>query len=131
MTLPGLLVFILSFAAIGLSSLLLQRWIERGLESRELKPMGFEIQPIISGPLLGIVVPLVAGDIARGVESIKRWPIRCTENTINRVDLILYFAGEPLLELERQLKVASGSTSCFKTTRMVSADLRPEVRVVN
>ena len=131
MRLPKRRVFIVGILVVCISSLFLHRWIERGLDGRELKPMGFEIQPIISGPLLGIVVPLVAGDIIHGMESIKRWPIRCTENTINRVDLILYFAGIPLLELDRQLKVASGSTSCFKTTRVVSADLRPEVRVMN
>lgn len=128
MRLPKRRVFIVGIVVFCISSLFLQHWIERGLESLELKPMGFEIQSIISGPLLGIVVPLVAGDITHGMESIKHWPIRCTENTVKRVDLILYFAGEPPLELDQYLQVGFSSTSCFKTTRVVSATLLPEVR---
>lgn len=79
-------------------------------------------------PMLGIVVPLFAEEMTRAVQSFKRWPTTCSGNTMNRVDLILYFAGELPLELERHLTVASGPISCFRRTRVVSAALRPEVR---
>ena len=83
--------------------ILLLDWIEGGWERQEVNPMGFEAHSIVSGPLLGIVVPLVADDMARAVKSIKRWPTTCSENTLNRVDLILYFAGEVPLEFDLSL----------------------------
>lgn len=79
-------------------------------------------------PMLGIVVPLFAEEMARAMQSIKRWPTTCSGKTMDRVDLIFYFAGELPLELTRHLTVASDPVSCFKSTRVVRAALRPEVR---
>lgn len=54
----------------------------------------------------------------------QRWPAKCPEGTAKKMDLVLYFTkatpndGELLSQLR---------DSCFGTTKMISAQLTPEV----
>lgn len=108
---------------------LLQMWI--GMDAKKFRRQ----QAINSAarecppdrPMLGIVLPLNADDIASTVELLQHWPTKCSETMVNRMDLIFYFANALPPGLDIQLKNTSPSTSCFKTTRVVSALLHHEV----
>lgn len=42
--------------------------------------------------LLGVVVPTHAGDTVETIQSLEKWPTKCTEDTLTYVDLIIYKA---------------------------------------
>lgn len=79
---------------------------------------------------LAVVVPAHAGDLPRAVSALDRWPKTCSPVTEADVDLVLYYAEgeddtEPLAALDA---IASTAGRCFGTTKLVYANLTPEVR---
>lgn len=76
---------------------------------------------------LAVVVPTHDGDVSRAFVSMKRWPTTCSSVTLNHVDLILYHATDTDKAALRA-QIPKEATSCFRNTRVVSANLSPEVR---
>lgn len=79
---------------------------------------------------LAVVVPAHAGDLPRAVSALDRWPKTCSPVTEESVDLVLYYAEgeddmEPLVALDA---IASTAGACFANTKLVYANLTPEVR---
>jgi len=97
-------------------------WIRSGEKVWQQLPLG--------QPMLGVVLPLIADEMEHTVKSLQRWPTKCSAVTSSRVDIIFYFAEEFPLRLDRLLRNASVSTSCFKRTKVVSANLHLRVRFV-
>lgn len=112
------------------SALLQLYWIRSGETVwRKQVPASLGTLPL-GQPMLGVVLPLLSYEMENTLTSLKRWPLKCSAITSSRVDLIFYFAEELPLSLERLLENASVSTSCFKRTKVVSADLHIMVRFV-
>lgn len=42
--------------------------------------------------LLGVVVPTHAGDTVETIQSLEKWPSKCTDDTLANVDLVIYKA---------------------------------------
>lgn len=76
---------------------------------------------------LAIAVPMHAGDVARAMESMKRWPTGCSFDTLRAVDLILYHA-EDVDEKHLLAWLPVEASRCFRKTKVVSAYLTEEVR---
>ena len=79
---------------------------------------------------LAVVVPAHRGDLPRAVSALDRWPKSCAPATQANVDLVLYYAEgeddtEPLAALEA---IASTAGRCFGDTKLVYANLIPEVK---
>lgn len=104
-------------------------WVETNVEIWQQEPMSVDADSL-GKPMLGIVLLLVAEEIVSAVESLQRWPTKCSAITLNRIDLIFYFAGKIPLGIERQVADASVPISCFKTMKVVSAALHLEVRCI-
>lgn len=87
-----------------------------------------------SGPQrLAVVVPAHAGDLPRAEAALDRWPKTCSPVTQANVDLVLYYAEgeddkEPLAALDA---IASSAGRCFEHTKLVYANLTPEVSRCN
>lgn len=78
---------------------------------------------------LAVVVPAHGGDLSRAVSALDRWPEVCSPVTKTNVDLVLYYAEgdddtEPLGALDA---IASTAGRCFGNTKLVYANLTPEV----
>lgn len=116
--------------ALCLSGLFLQAWTEPSLErGQKPDPINSETHSI-SKPMLGIVLPLLAEEMADAVESLRHWPKKCTETTLSRMDVIFYFAGGIPNHFDIKVGEITESLSCFKTTKAVSSALNSEVRHV-
>ena len=84
-----------------------------------------------SSQRLAVVIPSYRGDLSRTVASLERWPTECSSVTLEKMDIVLYYAeGE-----EDNLAVASAVNAisatagrCFGKTRSVYANLDTEVR---
>ena len=125
---PWRRIFAAGIVVLCFCCLSLQVWVKTRPDNRQ-QPGAMRLDGDQARmPTLGIVVPLTAEELPRALESVKRWPTSCSGITLNSVDLILYFAREYPQELERYLKLAVESTSCFRKTRVVTAALHPEVR---
>lgn len=123
-------VGVVSITAFSFCSLFLQlNWIRSSLIFwKEQHPKGLGTLSH-DEPELGVVLPLIADEMEHTIRSIQHWPAKCSAITSSRVDLIFYFAEELPLYLDRLLEDTSVSSSCFKTTKVVSADLHLRVRV--
>lgn len=75
---------------------------------------------------LAVVVPIHSGDITRAFVALGRWPTTCYHNTLANVDLIVYHADYPR-EAELLPLVPERASRCFRSTRIINANLSPEV----
>lgn len=80
---------------------------------------------------LAVVVPAHAGDLAKALASLARWPKVCSDTTLQHVELVLYYAGSSdddgwsesvLPELEQT------GGRCFAGTMAIFGNLTDEVR---
>lgn len=82
------------------------------------------------GGRLAVVVPVYEGDLDKSLKSMALWPKVCHEETLSKVDLVLYKAereDEGTREsLPRALEETAGE--CFAETKVVYANLKDEVR---
>lgn len=76
---------------------------------------------------LAVVVPTHDGDVSRAFVSMGKWPHECSAVTLSHVDLILYHATVADKEKLRA-GLPNHVTACFRNTKVVIADLSPEVR---
>lgn len=79
---------------------------------------------------LAVVVPAHEGDLPRAVSALDRWPSTCSSVTQENVDLVLYYAEgkedpEPAIAVDA---ISSGAGRCFSNTKLVYANMDPEVR---
>lgn len=86
-----------------------------------------DIWDVIDGHL-AVVVPIGAGEGARAMEAIERWPRVCSEITLHKVDLFLYYS-EGLNGKDEYYPVPEEASRCFRSTKTISANIASEVRV--
>ncbi|CAM9634328.1 unnamed protein product, partial [Scytosiphon promiscuus] len=81
--------------------------------------------------LLGVVVPTHAGDTVETIQSLEKWPSKCTEDTLAHVDLVIYKAEEYDRRIENELLPRFRATAgrCFADTRIVFGGLSKEENV--
>lgn len=77
---------------------------------------------------LAVVVPMHGGDVARAMESMKKWPATCSSDTLRAVDLILYHA-EYVEENDLLAWLPFEASRCFRRTKVVNANLTEEVQI--
>lgn len=77
---------------------------------------------------LAVVVPAYSGDLSRAVESLVRWPTKCSETTQHHMDLVLYYAeGADESAGSVVSTIAESAGRCFADTKIVYANLLQEV----
>lgn len=77
---------------------------------------------------LAVVVPIHEGDSDRAMAALSKWPTTCYSNTLMGMDLIIYKA-EAITSASRPTMVPDRASLCFRNTKVVSANLQPEVGV--
>lgn len=81
---------------------------------------------------LAVVVPAHAGDLGKALSSLATWPTTCHSSTLVNADLILYYAGGEEDDVAAVLPaLAQTGGRCFANTRLVLANLTPEVSLLN
>lgn len=76
---------------------------------------------------LAVIVPTHDGDVDRAFLNMKNWPSTCSSITLSHVDLILYHATTADATMLRD-GIPEEATACFRDTKVVCANLTPEVR---
>lgn len=78
---------------------------------------------------LAVVVPTHAGDLPETLKSLERWPTKCSSETKQYVDLVIYKAEGPddATEKEALPRFRETAGSCFANTKIVYGDLSKEV----
>lgn len=79
----------------------------------------------VIGGQLAVVVPIGVGEGARAMEAMKRWPRVCSEITLNKVDLFLYYSEK--LTGQDELHIPEEASKCFKSTKAITANIAHEV----
>ncbi|CAM9750544.1 unnamed protein product [Ectocarpus sp. 4 AP-2014] len=77
---------------------------------------------------LAVIVPIHEGDSDRAMAALSKWPTTCYSNTLMGMDLIIYKA-EAISSASRLTTVPDRASLCFRNTKIVSANLRPEDNV--
>ncbi|CAB1119168.1 unnamed protein product [Ectocarpus sp. CCAP 1310/34] len=75
---------------------------------------------------LAVIVPIHEGDSDRAMEALTKWPTTCYSNTLLGMDLIIYKA-ETISSASLPTAVPDRASLCFRNTKIVSANLRPEI----
>lgn len=78
---------------------------------------------------LAVVVPTSNVDLPRALNSLVYWPTTCYETTLQKTDLVLYYAGGPEDKVADRFlsKLAQTGGRCFAKTRIVLGNLTDEV----
>lgn len=83
------------------------------------------------GRKMAVIVPIHDGDKFRAMDAISRWPHKCQRNIVEHMDLIIYKAEPPQPGPDGDAfllsKVPHEASACFRSTKIVSANLLPEV----
>lgn len=83
---------------------------------------------------LAVVVPAHGGDLKRALDSLSRWPTTCSPVTLDRVELVLYYAAGPddgVWSGDIVPALAKTGGRCFAGTSAVFGNLTTEVSNVN
>lgn len=83
----------------------------------------------VIGGQLAVVVPIGVGEGARAMEAMKRWPRVCSEITLNKVDLFLYYSEE--LTGQDELRIPEEASKCFRSTKAITANIAHKVYAVD
>lgn len=77
-----------------------------------------------------MVVPVYDGDLEKSLESMALWPKVCHQETLSKVELVLYKAEREEEGTRESLQKALEETAgeCFAETKIVYANLKDEVR---
>lgn len=108
-------------------------WVSRRAEGdgEEDQDIGMRLRQGSIGRKMAVVVPVHDGDKLRAMDAISRWPHDRHRNTLENMDLVIYKAeppqGGPDGDADLLSKVPHEASTCFRSIKIVSANLLPEV----
>lgn len=120
----AILLLLCVICVVNLSGLWMGSYVGMGVA--DCKQNATSQQVHIEGQTLAVVVSLHRDDYTSAMETLRKWPTKCSPKTLQAVDLILYHAGY-VDENDLMARLPSEASKCFRRTKVVNANLSDEV----